>query len=875
MRAWLSRLGDLLFRRSREERIDTEIDHHLQMLADAMEAAGLSRREALMAARRQFGNVDGARMAVRDQRGFAGLDALMQDVRFAFRILTRERGFALTAIVVLGVGLGVNNLFFTLVYAHKFRAVPIVEPDRVLSISTLTDRTQRAVSLAEFQKMRDALTTFEALVAYASTPVTVGDADRAPDRVDGAYVSAGAFELLRIPPLMGNLPSAADDRAGAGPLVMLGAGLWRGRYGADRSIIGRTIYLNGSPVTVVAVMPDHAGFPSTAGVWMPLGQWPGIGRDSAAPALQVFGRLRDGVTSDDARVEVETLFGRLGSRPDQNVRARVIPLHAQMFGTLDGWEPFIIAGVIVLLVACANVANLMMAQSMHRATEIAIRTSLGASRWRIVRQLLVEAAVIAAAGGLAGALFARGGVALFTSALPDGVLPYWIHYRVDARVFAGLILITTACVVIFGLVPSWQASRTDVNRTLKDGGRASTAQTRSGRLTAGFLAVELALAMIMLTQVAIATLRANAGLPTDDVIHTTAVITSAVTLPATAYSAGEQRDEFFRRLFERLGGRAEISAASRASLLPGEGGGAGMRRVDVEGRAAAEGQQAREYQIVDIAPDYFKVLALPPVKGREFDEADGTSGNDTAIVSARFAETALEGLEPLGARIAISAPDAPPGAAAQWRTIIGVTPTIAHRGSPPPGVVYLPIAASRQATSVLMVRHSLASEAAARLLRDEVRAVDPDVPLYRMRTLARAIDDANWNGRVSAYLASTVSLLTLLLAIVGLYAVTAQRVMLKTHEIGVCMALGAESAQIVGMVLRGLRVPLVMGLLLGTMGAVAWTRAFSSGDRDVYAAVPETVMTIGALLVAIMTVSCVIPIRRAVRMNPVTALRHD
>jgi putative ABC transport system permease protein len=878
LRIFLSRLGEMLFRGAREDRIDSEIDHHIQLLADEIEAGGATPAEARLAARKQFGNVDAARMTHRDQRGFAWLDTLAQDVRFAFRILTRERGFALTATVVLGVGLGVNNMFFTLVYAHKFRGPSIAGADRILSISASDDRLpRRSISLAEFQEMRDTLTMFAVLSAHASAPVTVGDEGRAPDRFEGGYVTAGAFASLGIAPLMGAWPSAAHDRPGAPAVLALGETAWQTRYGGDRNILGRTVLINGSPATVTAIVPDRSGFPSTAGVWMPIGQWPGMQQGRDTRALQVFGRLRDAATETAARTEVEALFGRLETtRPEtnRNVRGRVESLQLMMFGTLEGWEPFITAGIIVILVASANVANLMMARSMHRSPEIAIRTSLGASRSRVVRQLLVEAAVIAAAGGVFGAVFARAGVALFQSALPEGALPYWIHYQLDARVFGLLLLVATASIAVFGLIPSLQASRTDVNRVLKDGGRSSTGHARSGLWTAGFLTVELALAMIMLTQVAIATLRANDSIPTDAVIHTTAVMTTAVTLPAAAYPTAERRTDFFRRLHDRLAARPEIVATSRASLLPSEGGG-GLRRVDVEGRAAAEGQEARTYQIVDVGPAYFASLALPPIKGREFSETDGTRGNDTAIVNERFVEVAMQGLEPIGARIAISAPDASRAAAVQWRTIVGVTPTVSQRGPQPPPVVYLPMASAQPATAVLMVRHALAPQAVAELLREEVRAVDPNVPLYRMRTLARAIDDANWNGRVSSYMAGTVCILSLLLALVGLYAVTSQRVALKTQEIGLRMALGAQPGQVARLVMRGLRVPLVLGLLLGTSGAVAWDRAFSSGARDLYASAPTTLLTIGALLLGTVTVSCFIPLWRATRMNPVTALRHD
>ena len=491
MRTFLSRLLDVVLRRSRESRMDDEIQAHLDLLRDEYVAQGFPRDRASLAARKQFGNVDRARIMARDQRSFAGLDTLTQDIRFACRILTRERSFALTAIIVLGVGLGVNNMFFTLVYAHKFRGLPIAHPDRILSISAYDDRLpQRSISLNEFQDMREAVTTFDVLSAHVSAPVTVGDDGRAPDRYDGAYVTAGAFESLGIGPLLGVLPTAERDRSGATPVVVLGATAWRLRYGNDQSIIGRTVLINGSPATVVGIVPDRSGFPNNAGVWLPFGQWPGLQQSPDMRALQLFGRLRDAATASDARNEVEALFQQFETtRPEtnRNVRARVQSINERIFGNLSGWEAFIVAGIIAILVAAANVGNLMLARSMHRSPEIAIRTSLGASRLRIVRQLLVEAAVIAAAGAVFGVLFSKAGVVVMQSAIPEGTLPYRFDYSMDRSVFAGLVVVSIATVAVFGLIPALQASRTDVNRTLKDGGRALTGHSAPGSGPPDFL----------------------------------------------------------------------------------------------------------------------------------------------------------------------------------------------------------------------------------------------------------------------------------------------------------------------------------------------------------------------------------------------------
>jgi putative ABC transport system permease protein len=880
MRALLSRLLDIVLRRSREQRLLEEVESHLEMLAAEYIARGMSPADAALAARKMFGNPDRVRIAHREQRGLAWIDSLAQDVRFGLRLLTRECGFAATAILVLAVGIGVNNMFFTLVYAHKFRGLPIPQPGRVLSISAVDDRAaDRLISLHEFDELSRAQTTFAGLAAYAAAAITVGDDNRTPDRFDAAYVSSNALSLLGVAPVIGSLPSADYDRSGAPPVVMLDANAWQSRYNGDANILGRTILINGTPADVIAVLPQRAGFPTTAGVWLPLGQWPGMQRSRDSRGLQVFGRIRDGITEADARAEIESLFGRFESaRPEtnRNVGARVMPINQRLLGDLSGWEPFIMAGIIVILVACANVANLMIARALQRSPEIAIRTSLGASRSRIVGQLLVEAGVLAAGGAVAGGAISVAGVRLFRSAIPEGILPYWFDYSMDARVFAALIVISLATIVFFGLVPAMQASRTDVNRTLKDGARGAVGHRQSRAWTAAFLTAELALAMIMLTQVAIAGLTAQRTIPTDQAIRTTAVMTAAVTLPAAGYATPERRNDFFRRLEERLTGRGDVVAVSRSTMLPGDGG-FGNRRVAIEGESPRTDGTGPTVLVIDVGPSYLATLDLAAVKGRDFSAIDGTAGNETAIVNQRFAEVYFGGREPIGTRIAIAPANAPRDAPSQWLTIVGVIPTIRQQAGAQlqPPVIYLPVAVAAPPTSILMVRHALDPEAAATLLRDETRAVDPNVALYRMRTLARAVDDAQWNSRVSSYLAGTVCILSVLLAIVGLYAVTAQRVTLTTPEIGLRMALGARSAQIAGLVLHGLRVPLLLGLVLGTLGAIAWDRSFSADPRELYASAPRTVVTIAGLILTVVLVSCAIPIRRALRLSPTQALRHE
>lgn len=877
MRAWLTRVTEVLFRRSREERLSSEIEQHLALLIDELKRNGLSDADARLAARRQFGNVDAVRIAHREQRGVPIVETLIQDVRFAIRVLARDRGFALTAIVVLGVGLGVNNLFFTLVYAHKFRGVAVADVERVLFISTFDDRVNdRALSVPEFDDLRSAQTSFSALGAYAGSTVAVSDADHAPDRFDAAYVSADAFRLLGISPLMGRLPPAGDDRPGGAPVALLGSDAWRLRYANDPQILGRTIIVNGSPVTVIGIIRERSGFPSTASVWMPLGQLPQWKPDRSVRSLRVIGRLRDGVGAAAARSEVEAIFGQFETAyPDtnRNLRVRIVPLNERLFGTLEGWWQFIFAGIIVILIACANVANLMIARALHRAPEIAIRTSLGASRARLVVQLLVEATVIAAGGAAVGAVVSVVAVRAVQTGIPEGIMPYWFHYTMDRAVFGALVALAMATVLVFGLLPAIHASRTDVNRTLKDGGRNATSAPPLRMWTGAFLTVQLALAMILVAQVFVASYIADPSLPTDANIKTTEVLTAAFTLPPTSYPTAERRQEFFARLEERLRGRAEMVVASRATLLPGDD--APPRRLQIRGKDLPQGANAPAVLAIDIAPRYFETLALGVLRGRDFTETDATSGSAVAIVNERFAQLYLGDVDSLTAEIALASANGPASAPPQWLSVVGVAPTIRQGGGFDTPAVYLPIAPSAPATSALMVRHRVDPETATGVLRAEAQAIDPNVPLYRVRTLERAVREAQWYRHTSVVLADTVSSMSMLLAIVGLYAVTAQRVTLKTREIGLRMALGARTYQIAGLVVAGLRVPLILGLLLATAGSMGWDGAYSSGVAGVYTSAPSTLLKVAAVIVLFVIVSCAIPVRRATKTNPMTALRQE
>jgi putative ABC transport system permease protein len=487
---------------------------------------------------------------------------------------------------------------------------------------------------------------------------------------------------------------------------------------------------------------------------------------------------------------------------------------------------------------------------------------------------LIEALVLAALGGAAGAGLSLGGVRVFKSAIPDGILSYWFDYSMDTRVFAALVAVSFATAFVFGLVPALQASRTDVNHTLKDGSRTATGNRGTRAWTAAFLSAELALAMVLMAVAAIGNLASRSQVPTDSALETTPVMTTAITLPTAAYPDSGRRTEFLRELQQRLLAHPEIAFASRTTFLPLAG--ASSRLLEIRTGARAEGQDQPTVAVIDIAPGYFETLDLMPMDGREFLASDGEPGQANAIVNERFAQVYLAGKNAVGAQIAVTPTNAPVGTPPAWLTIVGVSPSVRiGPGLSVNPVVYLPIHAAEPSTVSLLVRHRADPSAVANMLRSDVLALDANIPLYRMRSLGAAINEAQWNPRVSNYLMLTVTVMSMLLAMVGLYAVTAQSVARRTREIGLRVALGARAGQISREIFRSVRIPLGLGLLLGVSGALAWDRAFSSGLVDTYAASPRLLLTFAGLLTTLVGLACFVPLRKAIGVNPLTALRHE
>ena len=799
---------------------------------------------------------------------------VMQDIRFALALLRRDRGFAAIAVFVLAVGIGVNNMFFTILYAHTMRGLPIAGVERILYVSTFDDRSpDRAVSYDDFTTIRDAARGLDGVAAFTSGPVTIGGDSRAAERLDAAFVSANAFELIGASALGGRGFVSGDDREGAAAVAMIGERVWRSRYGGDAAIVGRSILVNGAPTTVVGIAPDASGLPVTGEIWLTLRQAPGLtAQPREARTLRLLGRMREGAAIGDVRAEIEGIVNRLAREyapANRNLRARVMPINDRYFGRLSdpAWRAFIAASVLVALISCANAANLMLGRSVRRARELAIRSSLGATRRRLLRQLLIEGVVLAAAGGVGGLAVSVLGVQVFRTAIPERTLPYWVHYAVDGRVLAALIVVSMSTVILFALLPAWRASKADVNQILKDGGRPGAGDRSTGRWSTAFLVAEFALAVVLLAQIVVNFRDSSPPAASDRAIDTRAVVNATVAVPAAKYATPPERIALFESLEARVRGIPGVSSVTIASAPPLSGG--PESRVQIAG-----GEPAGSVLSVVVGPRYFQTLEVPLIRGRDFNESDGGPGQPSAIVNERFVTRFLAGREPLGLRISLTSGDA--ATAGDPVTIVGVAADVRQRpASSPEPVVYLPYRAAASADMVLMARSRVDPAALVPLLRNEVLALDPDLPVYRIQTMADVVRNAWWNRRLSQRLILFITFIAVTLSTIGLYAVTAHGVAQRTQEIGVRMALGAQPRQVVLIVARRVLLQLALGLGAGIVCTLGWQRMFSTDRLDLSIMEPTALGAIAATLAIAALIACYIPARRAVRLDPVAAIRGD
>jgi len=809
--------------------------------------------------------------------------SLLHDVRFAGRLLLKERWFTAAATIAIAFGIGMNATVFTLVNSFLFRSLPFQDADRVMYLGERDTVTGRAfmVSWPDFADWRDAQKSFVGLGAWSASTMIVNDAARAPERYNGAYFSTNAFRLFGEQPMLGRDFLPEDDAAGAGAVVMLGERIWKTRYGGDRSIVGRVIRVDDVPATVVGVMPETMQFPD-ADLWMPLSHAPGITarkRDERF-GLQVFGRLAPGVSQRQAQGELTTIAGRLEHEfpaTNTNIGARVMTFNERLYAGPIRLAVLASMGAVgfVLLIACLNIANLLLVRSTQRSREIAIRLSMGATRWRIVRQLLVESVLLAGAGGVLGLLLAIAGTRWFDVATQGLGRPYYLQFTMDARVLAFFAAVCLATGIMFGLAPALHGSKIDINDVIKDGGRGAVGGRRAARWTGSLIVSELALTLVLLAGAGLMIRSFLALYRLDLGIDAAHLLTMNISLPDGKYPTAERRSAFYDRLEQRLTAVGAVRAGTVASHIP-LGGGSALS-LTIEGRPAPAGQQPTQVTQVAVASGYFEALGLTLRRGRAFVETDGTAGHEVAIINRRFESMYFAGDDPVGRRIKL-APDTGGGGDTPWITIVGVSPTVRQRNlrePDPDPVVYVPYRFAPAPSMMLMVRTAGEPSALAGTLREEVRILDPDLPVFAMATMDEILVRTRWFYRVFGTMLGAFAVVALTLSAVGLYAMTAYSVTRRTQEIGIRMALGARPRQVWWMFVRRSLVHLAIGLTLGMAGAFAVGRLLRSVLAQTSGNDALTLLVIAALFVVVSAAACYWPARGATAVDPMRALHYE
>jgi predicted permease len=794
-----------------------------------------------------------------------------QDVRYGARMLTKRPGFALVAVVTLALGIGATTAIFTFVDAFLLRPLPYPEADRLTVVFDVQpDLEDAPASFLEFKDWSAQSQSFEQMTALFHTSFNFVGRE-GPERVRGAQVAENYFALLGAHPLAGRGFSAADHQPGAAPVALVGHGLWQNQFGGDPNLPGKSLVLNGTAYTVVGVMPPDA--PSFSGqarteVWVPLEPhtpW----RDRGTHYLTVLARLKSGVDAPGAQAEMNVVAGRIAEANDSAHGARLVSLRTHLVGDTRDRLLLVFAAVgFVLLIALANVANLLLVRATGRVREFAIRAALGAGRRRLLRQLLTESVLLALLGGAAGGLLAVWLIDLIAAGWPPGV-PRPERIGMDWRVLGFTAALSLLAGLLFGLAPAWRAARIDLNESLKENSGKATGD-RGGRRTRSLLVVsEIALATMLLLGAGLMLKsfwrlqHVNPGFEPEG------LLTLQISLPSVRYPEARQRAAFFQEVLGRVEALPGVEAAGAVNNLPLGGGGMNGDFL-IEGHPPFPRGQEPLCEKYIVSAGYFGAMGIPLRRGRVFTERDAPGQPAVVIVNEKMAERFWPGEDPLGRRMSWDGGES-------WSTVVGVVGDVKHTGldRAPEFESYVPFLQVPATGMAVVVRTPAEPASLVRAVKNEISAVDKEQPVFSVRTMPEIVANSIARQRLSATLLGVGAALALLLASIGIYGVLAYAVTQRTHEIGVRIALGARAADVLRLVIRqGMGLALI-GVSAGLVGALGLTRLLSGFLYGVSATDPLTFTTVALVLVAVALLACYVPARRATKIDPMVALRYE
>ena len=804
---------------------------------------------------------------------------LLQDLRYGFRTLIKKPGFVLVAVVTLALGIGGSTAIFSVVNAALIKGLPYRSSDQLYHLWERTPQKEfnkREFSYPDYQDYQQN-SVFDGLAAYSGAGAILSGSGE-PESVPAVRASANFLNVLGVDPIVGRTFQPDEDKPGGPKVTILTYGLWQRRFGGDASIVGRAITINGESYTVIGVLPASFQFAlRPADLWLPYQPTPNQLSRRFMHGTNLIGRLKSGVTADQAQSELSVIAGRIEQQFKEShagTVATLVPLQEEVVGTVRPILMVLLAAVgFVLLIACANVASLLLTRSLARAKEVAIRSALGASRWRVIRQLLTESVVLSVIGGAAGLLIAYWGTPSLVTALPQSQLnamPFLKSLHIDARILAFSFVLSLLTGIFFGLAPALQSSRLDLNETLKEGGRNSSAGA-GHRLRSALVVSEIALAVVLLIGAGLMMKSLYRLLQTNVGFNTENLLTMTVILPATKYTENSQSINFNDQLRERVQSLAGVSGAGTVNILPLNGG--NTTRFNIEGDPVPPPGQEVEANIRTVSDNYFQTLGIPLLAGRNFDASDKPNGQGVVIIGKSVADRMFAGRDPIGRKIKYSAIDAP------GDLIVGVVGDVKITGLDQAikPVLYYPFRQNGSIFSNLVLRTNSDTTTLANMVRNEIRSIEPEAAILNINTMNEVIAQtpASFMRRFPALVISIFAGIALLLASIGIYGVVSYSVSQQTHFIGVRMALGASPVDIQKMVMKqGLWLAL-LGVGIGVAASVGVMRLLNDLLFGVTTTDATTFAVVTGTLFVVALLACYLPARRATKVDPLVALRYE
>ena len=806
------------------------------------------------------------------------LETLGQDLRYGVRMLLKNPVITFVIVVTLAVGIGANTTIFSAVDTMMLRPFSFPNQDRLVMVweRNLEVGIRRgSVSPGNLKEWSEQSSHIEEFAAINTRDFDLTGGER-PERFAGYEVSAGFFDVLGVKAALGRTFEREEGNAGREQVVVLKHSLWQRRFGSDPNVLGQTVTLNGKSFTVIGVMPEDFQFPYIGGeLWTPLVFDQQTAANRGNHYLQVVGLLRDGVTIEQADAEIRAIADRLQQiYPETNGgrTAAVVSLNADATRGARMGLPIVSGAVLfVLLIACANVANLLLVRASSRQKEIAVRLALGATRARLARQLLTESVLLALVGGALGLVISIWSVGLLAGSIPEDFskfIPGWGHLTINRAGLVFTLIISVATGILFGLVPAWQATRTNFNDALKEGGKTAAGQAGRTRLRSALVVAEVALSLVLLIGAGLMIRSFIEIFRTDFGINPDNVVSMKVALARDKYPEAQQRIDFYNQLLAGVKASPGVVSAGAITLLP-MGAANQSSSFQIAGQPPYPKASQPITQTRIVTPEYFAAIGTPLVRGRLFTEHDNHQSSRVILVNEAFASRFLAGRDAIRERVVIDNNEPP--------EIIGVVANVMNEDldNPAEPYVYLPYAQNPARSMMLVIRAENDLQQVAAAVRDHVAGLDPNQPVSDIKTMNQVIDERSSTKRLMTWTLAIFALIALLLAGTGIYAVISYAVAQRTHEIGIRIALGARPRDIFKLVVGQGATLIIAGLTLGLAGAFALTRVMAEMIFAVSATDPVTFISVSVLLALVALVACYAPARRATRVDPMEALRHE